>query len=89
MSDRDVLLDMGFTPTRVDLALRASGNSGLQSALDWLEAHADDPSVEEQAGKEAKDGEAETAEDAGELKEGEEGTAQSLLCTDCGRRFRD
>lgn len=34
---------MGFEPQRVDWALHASGNSGLQSALDHLEANQDNP----------------------------------------------
>ena len=42
-SDRDTLLGMGFEPARVDWALRATGNAGLQPTLDFLFAHADDP----------------------------------------------
>ncbi|CAO1617555.1 unnamed protein product [Sympodiomycopsis kandeliae] len=43
MPDRDDLLAMGFEPQRVEWALHASGNSGLQSALDHLEANQDNP----------------------------------------------
>lgn len=43
MSSPAVVLGMGFDPQRVDWALHASGNSGLQSALDHLEANQDNP----------------------------------------------
>ncbi|PWN27629.1 hypothetical protein BDZ90DRAFT_279417 [Jaminaea rosea] len=43
MPDKDDLLAMGFEPARVDWALRSTGNSGLQSALDHLEANEGKP----------------------------------------------
>ncbi|EPQ30864.1 uncharacterized protein PFL1_01761 [Pseudozyma flocculosa PF-1] len=43
MGDRQMLLDMGFAPERVDWALYATGSKGLQSALDHLEANQDKP----------------------------------------------
>ncbi|EIW59780.1 uncharacterized protein TRAVEDRAFT_28791 [Trametes versicolor FP-101664 SS1] len=36
MSDKDVLLSMGFDPARVEWALKATGNRGLQPAMDFL-----------------------------------------------------
>ncbi|KAI0730979.1 ubiquitin-related domain-containing protein [Earliella scabrosa] len=36
MSDKDVLLSMGFDPQRVEWALKATGNRGLQPAMDHL-----------------------------------------------------
>lgn len=42
MSDRATLLEMGFDAERVDWALHAAPG-GLQSALDHLEAHQDEP----------------------------------------------
>ncbi|EJD00018.1 uncharacterized protein FOMMEDRAFT_91875 [Fomitiporia mediterranea MF3/22] len=41
--DRDTLLSMGFEAARIDWALRATSNAGLQPALDFLFAHTDDP----------------------------------------------
>ncbi|KAH8111711.1 ubiquitin-related domain-containing protein [Phellopilus nigrolimitatus] len=41
--DKDTLIGMGFEPARVDWALRATNSAGLQSALDFLFAHPDDP----------------------------------------------
>ncbi|PCH44531.1 hypothetical protein WOLCODRAFT_139057 [Wolfiporia cocos MD-104 SS10] len=36
MSDRDVLLSMGFDPARVEWALKATGGRGLQPAMDHI-----------------------------------------------------
>lgn len=41
--DKDTLVGMGFESARVDWALRATRNAGLQPALDFLFAHTDDP----------------------------------------------
>ncbi|TFY73514.1 hypothetical protein EWM64_g10498 [Hericium alpestre] len=43
MSDRDTLLSMGFDTARVDWALRATSNRGLQPAMDFILEHNDDP----------------------------------------------
>ncbi|EIM80332.1 uncharacterized protein STEHIDRAFT_105379 [Stereum hirsutum FP-91666 SS1] len=43
MSDKDVLVSMGFDPARIEWALRATKNSGLQPAMDFLLEHSDDP----------------------------------------------
>ncbi|THH09681.1 hypothetical protein EW146_g8617 [Bondarzewia mesenterica] len=43
MSDRDVLISMGFDAARVDWALRATNNRGLQPAMDFVLEHNDDP----------------------------------------------
>jgi len=42
-TDKEVLLDMGFEEIKVNKALAETNNSGLQPAMDWLFAHADDP----------------------------------------------
>jgi UBX domain-containing protein 1/4 len=42
-SDRDVLISMGFDPARVEWALRATGNRGLQPAIDHILAHGGQP----------------------------------------------
>ncbi|KAI0272962.1 ubiquitin-related domain-containing protein [Russula aff. rugulosa BPL654] len=43
MSDKDVLISMGFDPARIEWALRATKNSGLQPAMDFILEHNDDP----------------------------------------------
>ncbi|PWY99130.1 hypothetical protein BCV70DRAFT_232629 [Testicularia cyperi] len=41
MADRQMLLEMGFAPERVDWALYMTGDKGLQPALDHLETNQD------------------------------------------------
>ena len=77
-SDLEQLVDMGFDPERSALAVKQTG--GLQGAIDWLEKN------QEKSIEEIKAAEAESSDQAPELKAGEE--AQSLVCDDCGRRLR-
>ncbi|KAI9332245.1 ubiquitin-related domain-containing protein [Obelidium mucronatum] len=85
-SDRAQLLDMGFEEARVTAALKATGNAGLQAAMDWLFAHADDPLPTETAEAEVSAAAGGGNDDA--IPE-EEATAASLKCDDCGRLLRD
>lgn len=41
--DKETLLAMGFAPERIDWALRVKKGQGLQTAMDFILAHADDP----------------------------------------------
>ncbi|KAA1470109.1 hypothetical protein DENSPDRAFT_864554 [Dentipellis sp. KUC8613] len=43
MSDKDVLISMGFDAARVEWALRSTGNRGLQPAMDFILEHNDEP----------------------------------------------
>jgi len=43
MSDRETLLGMGFDPARVDWALKATNNRGLQPAMDHLVENSENP----------------------------------------------
>ncbi|KAJ3327940.1 hypothetical protein HDU76_010860 [Blyttiomyces sp. JEL0837] len=88
-SDRDSLLEMGFSGAKVTRALKATKNAGLQPAMDWLFAHAeesDDVVDDDPMDTDAKKNEA--GGDDGEIT-AEEATAQSLKCDDCGRLLRD
>ncbi|KAI8802711.1 ubiquitin-related domain-containing protein [Cladochytrium replicatum] len=90
-TDREQLLEFGFPAAKVDRALRATGNAGLQVAIDWLEEHADDPDVEESTESTANAGSAPSGskdEEDGEIAP-EDANAQSLRCDDCGKLFRD
>ncbi|KAG0226855.1 hypothetical protein BGW41_004068 [Actinomortierella wolfii] len=105
-SDQDTLIEMGFPKNRVLKALKATKYSGLQPAMDWLVAHADDAGIDDpieesvggtlggassssSAPAESGAASAESAEQEGdEIQEGEQ-TAQSLICQDCQRIFRD
>ncbi|KAI4256088.1 MAG: hypothetical protein LQ352_002244 [Teloschistes flavicans] len=99
-SDFDTLLDMGFEKARAELAIKKTGGrkvlqitrsqiKGLiyclvQAALEWLEAN-QEKSYEDiiAAATHADD---EPNEDSLPLQPGE--TARSLVCKDCGRKFR-
>ncbi|KAJ3106403.1 hypothetical protein HDU97_006388 [Phlyctochytrium planicorne] len=85
-SDKETLISMGFSEAKVVRALKATKNAGLQPAMDWLLAHADDPDVEMEEGGDAPA--ADGADDDGEITE-DQVTAQSLKCDDCGRLLRD
>ncbi|KAI8918261.1 ubiquitin-related domain-containing protein [Powellomyces hirtus] len=82
---------MGFSDAKVRKALQQTKNAGLQPAMDWLIAHAEDPEpTEEELSAGAQPG------GGGRDPTGEEdfitadqATAQSLKCDDCGRLLRD
>ncbi|KAG9245045.1 ubiquitin-related domain-containing protein [Calycina marina] len=84
-SDLNVLLDMGFEKERAEIAVKKTG--GLQGALQWLE-DSQDKSIEHITAA-AKDDIADEDNPTIEpvpLEDGE--VAQSLVCDDCGKRFR-
>lgn len=41
------LIEMGFSPSRAEKAVAATGNQGIESAMDWLMEHENDPDIEE------------------------------------------
>ncbi|SPN97518.1 related to chicken h-caldesmon, Uso1p and YKL201c [Cephalotrichum gorgonifer] len=91
-SDLSLLLDMGFEKERAELAIKRAG--ALNQALEWLEKNQDTPLDELLADAKAKE-EDEEEEEEGEganikvnpSKEG--GGVKSLVCNDCGKRFKD
>ncbi|CDS14418.1 hypothetical protein LRAMOSA06587 [Lichtheimia ramosa] len=103
-SDIDTLVDMGFSRVKVQKAWRATNGAGLQPAMDWLLAHpevSDEPdedttpqtlgsssSSSPSQSNPATTSEAPKESEEGEIKDGEQ-TAQSLVCNDCGKLFRD
>ncbi|KAF2809609.1 uncharacterized protein BDZ99DRAFT_32648 [Mytilinidion resinicola] len=76
-TDLEQLLDMGFDKERAQIAVKKTG--GLQGAIDWLDKN------QEKTIEQIKEEEEASAEPEA-LKPGE--TAQSLVCDDCGKRFR-
>ncbi|CAH2325048.1 UBX domain-containing 1, partial [Pelobates cultripes] len=79
MSDTSALeslVEMGFTQNRAKKALAATGNQGIESAMDWLVEHEDDPDIEE---------EIETSEPVPEETESTEMTED--MDTSAGRAF--
>ncbi|KAL1919469.1 uncharacterized protein VTP21DRAFT_2162 [Calcarisporiella thermophila] len=102
-SDKETLIEMGFPQSKVERALRETKGAGLQPAMDWLIAHAEDPedaedtpmgsadaaqgSTSEMNVDESKN-EANEENEEGEVQPSEL-TAQSLMCSDCQKLFRD
>ncbi|KAM0261834.1 hypothetical protein ACHAQJ_002037 [Trichoderma viride] len=85
-SDLDTLIDMGFERARAELAVKKSG--GLQGALQWLEDNQDKSLEDIQAAAQDDDeDEDETKAKIAELETGH--AAKSLVCNDCGKRFRN
>ncbi|KAJ1827980.1 hypothetical protein LPJ56_001361, partial [Coemansia sp. RSA 2599] len=64
-------------------ALRATNNSGLQQALDWLDAHANDADIDDPITEAA--GAAETPAEGSSAAAQQQ--AQSLVCNECGKQF--
>ncbi|KAG4095976.1 UBX-domain-containing protein [Neocallimastix lanati (nom. inval.)] len=99
-TDKEVLLDMGFEEIRINKALTETNNSGLQPAMDWLLAHADDPiesfiedvtSNDVSSAAETKDT---SMEENGNKEENSapsnnDGEAKSLICNDCQKILKD
>ncbi|OAQ90302.1 UBA/TS-N domain-containing protein [Purpureocillium lilacinum] len=85
-SDLEQLLEMGFDKARAELAVKKSG--GLQGALQFLEETQDKPLDELQAAQVADDEDEDaTKAEIAELETGEQ--ARSLICNECGKRFRN
>ncbi|KAJ2629845.1 hypothetical protein H4R22_003070 [Coemansia sp. RSA 1290] len=82
MSDKEQLLEFGFSEALVEQALQATSNAGLNQALDWINSHQDMPAEATSEAAEAPTG-AEAAEPAAEAE------AQSLVCNDCGKQFKN
>ncbi|KAK5660088.1 hypothetical protein OQA88_13557 [Cercophora sp. LCS_1] len=87
-SDLDVLLDMGFERARAELAVKKTG--GLQGALNWLEENQDKPLEELQAAATTVAADAEEGAAGPSITSNQEGgTAMSLVCNECGKKFRN
>ncbi|KAK6358818.1 hypothetical protein TWF696_000001 [Orbilia brochopaga] len=87
-TDRNLLLEMGFDPRRVDLALKQTG--GLQDALTWLGSHesTEIEELEKLAGSVAPSKEALTQAGPRESTPEPGAEPQSYKCNDCGKMLR-
>ncbi|KAK4162657.1 ubiquitin-related domain-containing protein [Cladorrhinum sp. PSN259] len=80
--DLDQLLEMGFEKGYAELAVKKTGN--LAQAIDWLEANSSKPLEDLQAAAADDEDEEERALNI----TGGEQLAKSLVCKDCGKKFR-
>ncbi|KAJ6607029.1 ubiquitin-related domain-containing protein [Mycena sp. CBHHK59/15] len=91
-NDKDTLIGMGFDSARVEWALKATGNRGLQPAMDHLfenegKSIPDLGSVSESTSRPARDAmDVDDDEDAEALKSL---GAKSIKCSECGKVFRN
>ncbi|KAK6499553.1 hypothetical protein TWF481_009920 [Arthrobotrys musiformis] len=88
-TDRDLLVEMGFDPRRVDLALKSSG--GLQDAITWLGSHEDTQleDLEKQSGTGMPGASSSTETNAEDDKTAANVEAKSYKCNDCGKLLRN
>ncbi|KAJ7272704.1 DNA-binding protein [Mycena haematopus] len=100
-NDKDALLGMGFDVARVEWALKATGNRGLQPAMDFLFENEgkeipDLGSVSESTSRPARDAmdvdddteDAEALKSLG-IKVANDVEAKSIKCSECGKVFRN
>ncbi|KAF8720831.1 hypothetical protein AX14_010685 [Amanita brunnescens Koide BX004] len=90
-SDRDSLLAMGFDPARVDWALSATSNRGLQPAMDHIFEHEADPLPDPNAPQQSKPTPAAMDEDDPDLEllASADAEAKSIKCSECGKVFKN
>lgn len=81
-SDLSQLIDMGFDQQKASLAVNKTGN--LQGAIEWLEAN-QDKTIEEIKAEEAEN----APESQANISTVEGGEAKSLVCNECGKKFRN
>ncbi|TFK71670.1 hypothetical protein BDN72DRAFT_837390 [Pluteus cervinus] len=94
--DRDTLVGMGFDSARVDWALKATGNRGLQPAMDHILEHDGQPVPElsgvTESASSARPSDAMDVDEDGEaaaLGISDVGEAKSIKCSECGKIFRN
>nr|CAG8526194.1 15579_t:CDS:2 [Entrophospora candida] len=79
-SDKDTLIDMGFSSDMVDKAMKATKGAGLQPAMDWLLSHPDGD-IGQQIGESSSSSSSSTVknneDDDGEIKDGHVGFSES------------
>ncbi|KAG5949468.1 hypothetical protein E4U53_005859 [Claviceps sorghi] len=89
-SDLEALTEMGFDRARAEIAVKKSG--GLQGALQWLEDNQDKSLDEIQTAEISKSQDEDDEDDAetkAKIAELETGSARSLICNECGKKFRN
>ncbi|KAJ7708813.1 DNA-binding protein [Mycena rosella] len=97
-NDKEALMGMGFDAARVEWALKATGNRGLQPAMDHLFENEGKPipdlsAVSESASRPANAMDVDDDEDAEALKtlglKANDIEAKSIKCSECGKVFRN
>jgi hypothetical protein len=96
--DKETLLSMGFDAARVEWVLKATGNRGLQPAMDHIIEHEGQPVPELSVVNESTSSrvpmDVDDDEDAEALRSlgvvtGNEVEAKSIKCSECGKIFKN
>ncbi|CAD7002985.1 UBX domain-containing protein 1 [Ceratitis capitata] len=88
MGDIQTLVDMGFAKEKVEYAVKVTNNKGVEPAMEWLLAHADENIPVETATAETANNSDSVGESANpSTSSGAE--AKSLKCDDCGKLCND
>lgn len=94
MSDIQTLMDMGFPKERAERAIQVTNNKGVEAAMEWLLAHADEDIPSSSSGASSapatEDGAAPTEASAAAAAAADEPAqvAKSLKCDECGKLFK-
>ncbi|XP_059055544.1 UBX domain-containing protein 1 [Achroia grisella] len=94
MAEIQTLVEMGFSKERAEKALAVTNYKGVEPAMEWLLAHADDPAMESgqtigsntTASTSSTDTAPSSATDAASETKPEE--AKSFKCDECGKLFK-
>lgn len=100
MSDIQTLVDMGFPKERAERALQVTNNKGVEAAMEWLLAHADEDIPSGSGGSSSSTQQPPPSSDGGSsteaaaaaaspaTEESADAVAKSLKCDECGKLFK-
>ncbi|XP_011195795.2 UBX domain-containing protein 1 [Zeugodacus cucurbitae] len=89
MGDVQTLIDMGFAKERVEYAIKITNNKGVEPAMEWLLAHADENIPAEALATEAETPKTESDANDTDAASSSAAEAKSLKCDDCGKLCKD
>lgn len=89
MSDIQTLMDMGFPKEKAERALEVTNHKGVEQAMEWLLAHADEPLPPASgAGGDNPSAGGESAPESSSSTTEDTPVAKSLKCDECGKLFK-
>ncbi|KAG6449371.1 hypothetical protein O3G_MSEX006029 [Manduca sexta] len=90
MAEIQTLIEMGFSKERAEKALAVTNYKGVEPAMEWLLAHADDPAMLEPVGAQTAAGSS-SSEPAAPAPEttADSAEAKSFKCDECGKILKD
>ncbi|XP_037298400.1 UBX domain-containing protein 1-B [Manduca sexta] len=90
MAEIQTLIEMGFSKERAEKALAVTNYKGVEPAMEWLLAHADDPAMLEPVGAQTAGGSS-SSEPAAPAPEttADPAEAKSFKCDECGKILKD